>query len=37
VRLGAELEHVIANVTRFSKLRTVGHHPAPSSGLHSWP
>ena len=33
VRLGAELEHVIANVTRFSKLRTVGHHPHPELGI----
>ena len=33
VRLGAELEYVIANVTRFSKLRTVGHDPRPELGI----
>ena len=33
VRLGAELAHVIANVARFSKLRTVGHHPHPELGI----
>jgi MoaA/NifB/PqqE/SkfB family radical SAM enzyme len=33
VRLGAELEHVVANVARFSKLRKVSHHPRPELGI----
>lgn len=33
VRLGAELEHVVANVARFSKMRKGGHHPPTELGI----
>lgn len=33
VRLGAELEQVLANLARFSRLRPGGHHPWPEIGI----
>lgn len=33
VRLGAELPHVLENLTRFRKLRRGSHHPRPEIGI----